>query len=340
MITYRTLSSLVDIETTSPDILHSKDSFYQNPKYAKHIEIGRKKHNKYIVDGILDEFSHSLKPKGIGEAYINNILRHRLLGESIPEKGFMVDLHIGYQHMSKIGINSGKLYRDRKCAFLDLNLEIPNDCNRESSFRQVSGVDDITVLYSIPLRFLSSKVNKKAPPRGNYWVYRVRFILKENDKDKFDKIITEQYYNGYIGVSGRHGLIRLAEHIKNYKAGKKTSLYENWSSLQKNQLDHIVIFEILDRVSSEDEMFNLEQNLIDLENTLEPYGFNMVSGGKSGDAFLKENGIICTDKYRKDEFASVLFDKNKKKFFVRGHPRKLTKKWTYVRGYWKGLDKD
>jgi len=345
---FKSLSSLLPIEDSAPSSGRiDVNALNEIPQYAHPVVIPTKKHQKYIVADILNEFTgkeetHAATRKGIDERYLDNILRTRLMGNSIPEKGFMVDWNLGTKHLVKTLKGTKKVIgTEKRIHFYDLDLKLPNDRSKPSSLREVVGVNDITIIYSIPLRFLTSKINKKAPPRGRYWVYRIRFILKDNEQNIFEDSIIEQFYNGYIGVSSRHALARLHEHVGNYKEAKRKLLYLNWADLEKNKLDHIVIFEILDRVETEEQMYLLEEKLIEQENTLAPNGFNMIPGGKSGEQVLKENSIECTDRENKDDLASRLLDASRKRHYVRQHIMKLPpnrkKKWTMRRGHWRGL---
>ncbi|MDB2410539.1 hypothetical protein N9W57_07960, partial [Pseudomonadales bacterium] len=120
------------------------------------------------------------------------------------------------------------------------------------------------------------------------------------------------------------------------------SLYRSWMLLDKNKIDHLVSFEILDRCDTEEEMFEQEQFFINELDTLKN-GFNTIPGGKLGKRFLNEVGVECTDPENKDDLAARFYKSpvgGKNPHYVSEHIREYKPNlFTYVKGHFRNLSK-
>ena len=155
------LSSLKPFKEIFPKDLCRKISnklnvYYSNPTY--------KRPKKYLIKGITQELQ-------IGETAAYNlpgyvefkekeydlIISKRLGGKSIPKKGF---------HLNTLEIQMPPAF---KTEILDFDLGLPADKTNDSSLRMWKAARDVgipphlqkTSMYSVPLKFLSSKITKE-----------------------------------------------------------------------------------------------------------------------------------------------------------------------------------
>ena len=298
------------------------------------------KKNKYMVDGITNEFQIASKRWSYRERDINEIIRTKLNGKAIPSKGF------------QINITAASLATDvNNMVTLDFDLSLPSDTKRDSAlrlwlahdYRNIPPELRRTIMYSVPFKFLSSKIenDKSHPPRGDFWVYRVRFYI--TDKDKLKQSTINVYQNGYIGITSRTPFERFNEHYYGKTNKLPKSLYNCWSHIDERKVNHIVSFEILDRCNTQKEMEDLEKLYIDKYNTLKN-GFNSVPGGDDGIAFLKSLGIDCDDIENKDNYISKLpkgITNSKRPHLVREHMREYkTNTYCLVSEHYRNLPKE
>jgi len=281
------------------------------------------KKNKYIVEGITSELqignlddSEYIKYK---EQNFNEIISIKLKGKGIPQNGF---------YLNTVAVI---LPPNRNEKILDFDLGLPLDRNQESSIRLWVADDNKsvpqhlqrTIVYSVPFKFLSSKIenDKSHPPRGDFWVYRVRFYI--TDKDRFDQGTINCYQNGYVGFTSQTPFERFNQHYYGKTKGLEKKLYNGWSLIDEHKINHIVSFEILERCNTKEEALELERYHI---KELDSYrnGFNATQGGESGDKFVKSTiGEENIDSENREDYLSKLPGGNKKPHIVKSHYREF-----------------
>lgn len=335
-IPYEQITSQKDQSFFYPDEL-VQDSI-KNPYKLKN------KYRRYLIKGILNDFESSnfdryykTLPEHPVELFINDALSDEFDGRLIPKSGYVLNIGIkinesGYNihHKSKIPTQLTAIVN----AF---DFTFPDDKKKDSSLRQIIGMDkNHTIFNVIPFRLLTPKLeNGSKLIRDNHWVYRIRFIIQNENKENF-----KQFSNGYIGATSRNkGCYRFFQHYESYKSNNEThrEIYKAWTELRDHNVDHIIIFELLERCSTREEAFNLEQKLIQSEQTLMPNGLNMTLGGEQGLEQCKACGIESFDLENKDKKFADYIKSNKKKHItpVRSHLMKTRSGITTRRGHWR-----
>lgn len=335
------LSSLKPFKEIFPKDLCRKISnelnvYYSNPTY--------KRPKKYLIKGITQELQ-------IGETAAYNlpgyvefkekeydlIISKRLGGKSIPKKGF---------HLNTLEIQMPPAF---KTEILDFDLGLPADKTNDSSLRMWKAARDVgipphlqkTSMYSVPLKFLSSKIenDKSHPPRGDFWVYRVKFYI--TDKGRFDQRTINFYQNGYVGFTSQTPFERFNQHHYGKSNGIEKKLYNNWSLIDEHSINHIVSFEILERCNTKEEALKLEQYHIKKLDTLYN-GFNATQGGETGDKCVKRiTGEENIDSENREDYLSKLPRGDKKPHIVKPHYRQFKPgKFTLIPQHFRCLPKE
>lgn len=301
-----------------------------------------KRFRPYLLGGTLGEFASTTfddaELNSNIEASVNGCLINQFKGKPIPSHGFKINIYAAIWQSSVMHPASGKVIPRLKQIILRLGYKFPYDDEEESCLRTIIGLDKHhTVFFQIPFRLLSKKVSNqsKKPVRKNHWVYRIRFILK--DEEKYKKELS-QYYHGYIGATSQPNVAyRFQQHYTCYKSDGPNEIYKSWRWLREQNIEHIMILEVIDRCSTNDEAFRREAELIEAEGTLSPNGFNMTPGGEKGIRQCKASGIDADLENKEDRIAEFLKSNRKKDYTYVSHHRRVYKSGiiTEVRGHWR-----
>ncbi|MCH9808826.1 MAG: hypothetical protein K0U74_13950 [Alphaproteobacteria bacterium] len=128
-------------------------------------------------------------------------------------------------------------------------------------------------------------------PFGNCWLYQIRF---NTDQAVREGTLNQQTFDmlgrGYFGVTRRPFAVRMTEHHTEMKSGGGHLLHAVWRDLSERNIPHRVIAQLVQHSGSEDEIYRLEEQVVD-EYTLAPKGLNMIPGGRSGVAHLRSLGF-------------------------------------------------
>ena len=212
------------------------------------------------------------------------------------------------------------------------SVEVNPSALQHSCVRHFIQIGDTNMRFQIPFIFLTKNKNK---PKGNFWVYHIRFGLHEskNGPSSLEQL-QKPFGSGYIGVTSRHPFVRLNEHYKKFRSGEGNLIHQQWRSLDDNNISHLMIFQITGRCETEEEMYDGEEKLVEVYS-LTPKGFNMIPGGKNGIRFLEKHGFKNVNIENKEDFASTFLNIKKKTHYRKPHIREYKKDhFTFISGTW------
>jgi hypothetical protein len=316
---------MISSKTKIKDIFESMANGNGQPVEQSHKEKRSSKpkkrpQKKYLAPNIFEDFHHPAAAATLHEAVEFN-LNQQLGGGKIPEKGLYIDCYTVHGFTDGEHVNSAT----------SASSGFDSTGAQNSCVRHFIEFGDVTIRFQIPFIFLT---RNKYRPKGNYWVYHIRFNLSEDKKSGDLSQLQKPFGHGYIGVTGRHPFIRLEEHYRKFTNGEGNLLHRQWRSLEDNCISNIMVFQITGRFETEDEMYDAEEELVDLY-TLSPKGFNMIPGGKNGIKFLEKHGIANPELEKKEDLISTFLDTKKRMHYRMPHLREYKKDhFTYVSGAW------
>ena len=300
----------------------------QDSSLKTRISKKKKTSRKYIKKDVLWDF-HNPLAAGLIENALNMQLNYLLQGANPPTKGLFVNCFTHY----RFNANDSSDPALSKMGVVHAIGEQETAEQQHSALRHHVYFDDSLIRFQIPLVFL---LNNKSRPSGKFWIYHIRFKLivsNEGDENELGELV-DPFGRGYIGVTARHPFIRLSEHYDKYKTKTGNLIHQQWRSLDENNIKYLMVFQIIGRVDTEEEMYEAEEQLVEAQ-TLTPLGFNMIPGGKNGIAFLRNKGFDNVNSENKDDLAAVLMHKKRVMHFRSPHIREYKKDhFTFVKGAW------
>lgn len=288
----------------------------------------KKTNRKYIKKNILRDFHNPLAADLIENA-LDTQLNNLMKGDNPPEKGLFVNCFTHYRFNS----DDKNRLTNPKMGVVHAIGEKETGEEQSSALRHHVYFDDSLIRFQIPLGFL---LNNKHRPSGSYWIYHIRFRLIASNDGEHEQLkeLVDPFGRGYIGVTARHPFVRLSEHYDKYKSQSGNLIHQQWRSLDNNNIKYLMVFQIVGRVDTEDEMYEAEEQLVEAY-TLSPLGFNMIPGGKNGIAFLKNSGFKNADRENKDDLSALLMQNKRAMHFRSPHVREYKKNhYTFVKGAW------
>lgn len=302
--------------------------FNQRPSFKTRRPKDKKTNRKYVKKNILRDF-HNPIAAGLIENALDSQLNYLMNGDNPPEKGLFVNCFTHYRFNSDDKNNLTK----SKMGLVHAIGEKETGEEQHSALRHHVYFDDLLIRFQIPLVFL---LNNKRRPSGSFWLYNIRFQLISSSDGEHEQLneLVGPFGKGYIGVTARHPFIRLSEHFDKYKSQSGNLIHQQWRSLDNNNIKYLMVFQIVGRVDTEDDMYEAEEHLVEAQ-TLSPLGFNMIPGGKNGIAFLRSNGFINADRENKDDLSALLMQSKRAMHFRSPHVREYKKDhYTFVKGAW------
>ena len=314
------ITSKTKVNDIFDDMKNGKGQFGEQLPKEKNGVSRQKSKKKYLAPNIFEDFHHPAAAKTLHEA-VEFHLNQQLNGKKIPQKGLYIDCFTVH------GLKDKK----RLYSATHASSELDATNTQNSCIRHFVELGDVTIRFQIPLVFLT---RDKYRPKGKYWVYHIRFSLIDDKKSGDLEQLQKPFGSGYVGVTGRHPFIRLEEHYRKFTDGDGNLIHRQWRSLEDNSISHIMVFQITGRFETEDEMYDAEEELVELY-TLSPKGFNMIPGGKNGIKFLERHGITNPQPDNKEDLASTFLDTKNRMHYRMPHVREYKKDhFTYVSGAW------
>lgn len=193
-------------------------------------------------------------------------------------------------------------------------------------------------LYPIPLFTVS-----KTP---SYFIYNASFSHQiESVKRLVGDDTFYAFHAGYVGITGRHPMERIQEHVRSYKNGDGYHFHASWRALSSLVgCDLRPTFSIISWAYSLEEAYDIEEAQVE-KHTLAPEGLNAIPGGKAGLRclhMLRQNKPLPS--LRERDAALVELEKGshpRQTHYRRGHVRNLPAHYkaskTWVSPCWVGV---
>tara|TARA_R110001632_G_scaffold84795_1_gene186714 strand:- start:1616 stop:2575 length:960 start_codon:yes stop_codon:yes gene_type:complete len=315
------ITSKTNIVDFIKDKITNPSSFEEIISTSKKTQTKRR-FRKYLEKDILNDF-HNPKTALTLHEVVEKALNDHLNGKSIPKKGLYIDCYTMHT------FSENKKHTN---TIIHASVEVDPSALQHSCVRHFIQIGDTNMRFQIPFIFLTKNKNK---PKGNFWVYHIRFGLHEskNGPSSLEQL-QKPFGSGYIGVTSRHPFVRLNEHYKKFRSGEGNLIHQQWRSLDDNNISHLMIFQITGRCETEEEMYDGEEKLVEVYS-LTPKGFNMIPGGKNGIRFLEKHGFKNVNIENKEDFASTFLNIKKKTHYRKPHIREYKKDhFTFISGTW------
>jgi hypothetical protein len=266
--------------------------------------------------------------------------------KDIPEKGLRVViriLHVANKDGSSsqcvvAGSQQGKPEQNSHVAIMgyfdDGNVRSPASAEKLQDMAYL--FEDTTSEIRLPFYLLCAPEIPKRPFDNN-WLYQIRFNAEEARRNG---VIDQAFFNtighGYVGVTARPFVKRMIEHFKDMRDGNGHLLHSVWRDLRRREIPHRVIAQISGYSRTEDEIYELEEKLVE-KLTLAPMGLNMIPGGRNGIAQLRAMGFANAGMENRDRLlAKAIKERGERKTHYRkAHSREYAPgKFTLVKGAW------
>lgn len=300
------------------------------------------------ADDLLPYFADVRMADAVRDA-VDNTLVGMLGTASIPEKGFAVGVRAGYAvgEQRLVFAAAG----ERPCqpthnshiallGFLDASdagvPEFHAMARGDLSAALTTFVNAVHTELRLPFALVRDPALIRKP-FGSCWLYQIRFNAHQAvSEGKLNQQTFEMLGRGYFGVTRRSFAERISEHFADMKGGGGHLLHAVWRDLENQNIPHRVIAQLVAQSSSEDEIYDLEEQVV-AETSLAPLGLNMIPGGRAGIRYLRSIGIPNAGFDNRDRLlAKAIRERHGAKPHYRtAHLREYKKgAFTMVTGHW------
>lgn len=180
---------------------------------------------------------------------------------------------------------------------------------------------------------------------GMYHMYQVRFCVPE-DETKLTAEAVAPLFAGYVGITKRHPIARLKEHVADVRSGGGYLLHSVWRSLAAAKVRMYPVFQWAGVADTLKKIYAMEEQAV-ARYSLTPKGLNAIPGGEAGIRMLHKLSLLKGRKLpgvAERDAALAMLEKQAGKHgspcthYRTGHLRKLAAdKLTWVSPCWVNL---